>query len=197
MFQLSDQTIKNQEIILTNDQVNYLGHNLILENCRLIIRASARNLVIARTKLINCTVLVRRKLFNFGWYDAWLEGCTFEGKMIGNDFGHWTELDPEGGIVDCDFSNAMIDQCRFSNCDMNTIRLPEWPCITFLSPGMNAPQLLNIVSPVDLRFTVEGLVAQVEKVVAVTKYAATVLKYTEGTEDDLKTILEQFDFIRM
>lgn len=87
MNQFQNQTISGQTILLPDKGMNYLGHNLILENCTLIIETSAKGLVIAKTQFIDCEIIARKKLTNFRWHSTDLIRCKFEGIFSGNDFG--------------------------------------------------------------------------------------------------------------
>lgn len=199
MYHLEKQTIERQEIVLTNDQVNYLGHDLVLDHCRVIIRASGQNLVIARTKLLNCQIEIRRQLTNFWWDAAQIEGCTFQGKLRGNYFGHQpsTGTSSWGSIQDCDFTAAILDDCRFVGCDIKTIKLPSWPCFTMLDPHQNAAFFQDATLPASLRSWARYNAGQPMFVVAVSSYAPTILERSGGTEDEIKTFLEKLEFIRL
>src|SRR5690606_15446129 len=97
MIQFSDQEIANERLILDSaTELYYLGHDLTLRNCTLIIRVPARALVIARTQFIDCSIEVKRELKNFDWGSAFLKGCKFKGRFIGNDFGEQPFAPGEG-----------------------------------------------------------------------------------------------------
>src|SRR5690349_4012391 len=107
MIQFSDQEIADERLILDSaTELYYLGHNLTLRNCTLVIKVPARALVIARTRLIGCTIEVKRELKNFDWGAAFLKGCQFKGRLRGNDFGERPFSPGEGGLEDCDFTEA-------------------------------------------------------------------------------------------
>jgi hypothetical protein len=75
-----------------------------------------------------------------------LEGCRFKGSFSGNDFGFRANLfdrEKAGGVEDCDFSEAGLNGCRFFNCDMSTIRLPLWPCFSFMDPLGHGAELVR------------------------------------------------------
>lgn len=204
MYQLQNQTIENRELVITNNQVNYLGHNLTLKNCRLILRTRARNLILARTKFIDCHIEVRQELINFRWMSAWIQGCSFTGKMRGNDFGHWDPpYDPMGGIQDCDFSEALLDGCRFIGCQLRSMKLPHWPCFTVREPRKNNVRFASITSPYDLSFLAHPLYPDPEEETACVYYAPTFMKSyapkavreAGKTEDDLKAALQNLEFV--
>jgi hypothetical protein len=197
-YRLEKQTIADQEIVLTNEQKNFLGPELTFENCRLIFRCAHTSLIITRTKFINCRIEIRRKLVNFQWLHAWLQDCKFTGTLRGNDFGHWPPaFEDMAGIRDCDFSEATLDRCRFVDCPIETIALPKWPCFTILNPRQNRSRFETIKSPVDLSFLSRPYIPPPENAVAITYHAPSFLKEEklEGSEENLKATLESLDFV--
>jgi hypothetical protein len=197
---LEKQTITDQEIVLTNDQDYFLGPALTLENCRIAFRCAARNVRITRTKFINCQIDIRRKLINFQWFDNWLQGCIFRGYLRGNDFGHWPPAYADmGGIQGCDFSQATLDLCRFVDCPIETISLPQWPCFTISNPRQNQSRFESVSSPVDLSFFSDPYIPPSENAVAHVYFVPSFLKdrKLDATEEDLRTTLEQLDFVQL
>jgi hypothetical protein len=195
---LEKQTITDQEIVLTNEQRNFLGPDLTFENCRVIFRCAHTSLNIVRTKFVNCRIEIRRKLVSFQWLGAWLQDCTFTGTLRGNDFGHWPPAWVDmAGIQNCDFSETTLDLCRFVDCPIETIVLPRWPCFTILKPYHNLSRFESIKSPVDLSFLARPYTPPLESFAAYTYYAPSFLKgrKIEGTEEDLKATLEPLDFV--
>lgn len=197
-YRLEKQSIADQEIVLTNEQKNFLGPDLTFENCRVIFRCAHTSLHIFRTKFINCHIEIRRKLVNFQWLHTWLQDCKFTGTLRGNDFGHWPPAWADmAGIQDCDFSEATLDLCRFVDCPIETMSLPRWPCFTILRPYQNLSRLETVKSPVDLSFLSHPYTPPRETFMAYTYYAPSFLKDWKlaGTEQDLKVTLEQLDFV--
>jgi len=134
MIHLQNQEIENSEIVLEGKEYQYLGPNLVLKNCRIVIRLSARSLTITEVKFVGCQIDAKRKLINCQeWCRNSIRQCTFTGTYSGNDFGHWDS--PLGELQDCDFSKAILDRCRMMDCDVKSIRFPRWPCFTVLQPG--------------------------------------------------------------
>ncbi|HVG63403.1 MAG TPA: hypothetical protein VNA24_32860 [Hyalangium sp.] len=148
MIQFSDQEIANERLILDSaTELYYLGHNLTLRNCTLVIKVPARALVIARTQLIDCALEVKRVLTNFRWQSAHLKGCRFTGRLSGNDFGGCPDRPDEGSIENCDFSQAHLDASRFLQCNIDTIHLPRWPYFSIFNPALRWQELLALPWP--------------------------------------------------
>lgn len=135
MRQFRDQRIEGEYLILKAGEVNYFGPNAEVVDCKLEIKVPTKDLVITRSHFLNCEFIFPKKTSNYDWFGANLESCNFKGTFIGHDFGHSEKLRyPTGAIKGCNFEEAILDGCRFFECDMGTIKLPKWPCFTILSP---------------------------------------------------------------
>ncbi|HEX5750130.1 MAG TPA: hypothetical protein VFZ09_28125 [Archangium sp.] len=198
-----DKHLENERLELTDKGTLYfLGRNLTLKNCTLVLKVAARNLFIREVQFINCIFEVKQELKNHQqWIRASLKGCRFKGRLSGCDFGHWPEYgkEPEyqlGSIEDCDFSEARLDGCRFMGSDPASIRFPKWPCFTILEPLRRAPELLGVKWPGTFRpILVEGRYTDPPSMRAVTMFAPVEAKRSNTTEEELKAVIEQFDFI--
>jgi len=198
-----DQDIQNERLELTDkNSLYFLSTGLTLRNCTVVLKVSARNLVIKQARFIDCTFEVKQELKNHqSWVSAYLKGCRFKGRLSGCDFGHWPEYgsDPwyqHGFIEDCDFTEARLDGCRFHGCDPGTLRFPKWPCFTFLDPIGRAHELNRVQWPG--RFgpvVVEDLHAQPPSTKALTFFAPAEAKRYDTTPEALRAVIEQFDCI--
>ena len=196
-----DKHLENERLELTDKGTLYfLGANLTLKNCTLVLKVAARNLFIDGVRFIDCTFEVKQELKNHqDWITASLKGCRFKGRLSGCDFGHWPEYgkEPEyqlGSVEDCDFSEARLDGCRFMGCDPRSLRFPKWPCFTFLDPIGRAPELRRGKWPGMFgSVVVDELHGQPPSTVALTKYAPAVAKKLETTPEELRAVIEQFD----
>ncbi|WP_052518812.1 pentapeptide repeat-containing protein [Archangium violaceum] len=193
--------LEHERLELTDKGTLYfLGRNLTLKNCTLVLKVAASNLFIRDVRFTDCTFEVKQELKNHQqWIRASLKGCQFKGRLSGCDFGHWPEYGkgPEyqlGSIEDCDFSEARLDGCRFMGCDPRTLRFPRWPCFTFLDPIGRAPELRRGKWPgLFGSVVVDELHNQPPSTVALTKYAPAVAKKLETTPEELRAVIEQFD----
>ncbi|MFL5358125.1 hypothetical protein [Archangium sp.] len=198
-----DQQLENERLELTDKgSMYFLGHNLTLKNCTLVLKVPARQLFIHGVRFIDCTFEVKQELKNYQqWIGASLKGCRFKGRLWGCDFGYWPEYgsDPEyqlGSIEDCDFTEARLDGCRIMGCDPATLRFPRWPCFTILDPIRRSRELNSVQWPGGFRpVYVEGRYRDPPSTRAVTFYAPTVAKRRETTEEELRAVIEQFDGI--
>lgn len=192
MIQFSDREIADEKLVLdSKTEVYYLGHHLTLRNCTLVLKVPARALVIARSRLIDCTVEAKRELIGFRWENSFLKGCRFTGRFSGNDFGRYPDSIPGGGIEDCDFSTALLDGCRFLDCDTRTLRFPRWPCFTILNPVQRFPELRSVQWPGDIDpVVVEGWTRSPSTTAALTYSALALAKRSGTTPEAIKAALE-------
>jgi hypothetical protein len=196
MIQFSDQEISDERLVLDSaTELYYLGHNLTLRNCTLVIKVPARALVIARTRLINCKIEAKRVLKNFRWENIRMQGCQFMGRFVGNDFGSWPGRSwPEAGLEDCDFTQAHLEECRFLKCEIGTLRLPRWPYFTLLDPGHRASELGRVPWPGPKGPIIGDVLAQTPPEARALTYAAPALaKWCGTTPEAIKAVLEKLD----
>jgi hypothetical protein len=196
-----DREMEGERLELTDNKEGnyYLGPNLTLRRCTVVTRVSAGWLHIRPTLFIDCTIQVKQELKNHDWSEAFLKGCRFIGRLTGCDFGHRLPHLPgreNGGIEDCDFTETRMEGCRFHGCDMRTVRLPPWPCFTILDPIGRSQELNSVKWPE--RFggiVVKNLHTDPPSTVALTYHAPTVAKRFATTPEELKSVIEKFDFI--
>jgi hypothetical protein len=200
---IEDKEIANERLEVTGkDSLYFLGPNLTLRNCTVILKVPARRLHLLGARFIDCTFEVKQELKNYQqWIRASLKGCRFKGHLTGCDFGHWPEYgsEPEyqqGSIEDCDFTEARLDGCRFIGCDPATLRFPKWPCFTFLDPIGRSRELNSVQWPGSFRpIVVDGPYRDPPATMAVTCFAPTEAKRHDTTPEAFKALIEKFDCI--
>jgi hypothetical protein len=195
MIQFNNQEIKDERLVLdSKTELYYLGHDLTLRNCTLVVKVPARALVIARARFVDCMVEVTRFLRNFQWDAVQLKGCRFIGRFRGNDFGNWPDGQWEGSIEDCDFSGAHLDECRFLGCDVRTIRFPSWPYFTILDPARRWREFSTAPWPGSIgRIEVKCFAEESPATVAVTFSAPELAKRSGTTPEAIKAVLTKLD----
>lgn len=191
---LENRILENERLELGPGVIYFLGPNLTLKNCTLVLRVTSRNLVIPEAHFSGCTFEVKKELKNFHWEHAFLEECRFIGRISGNDFGPFPDSLRPGSITDCDFSAAHLDGCRFFGCDAGTLRFPPWPCFTLLDPVRRYREWLAVPWPGDIgSIIVEGFAESWPSTSAVT-YSATDLAKRRGTTPEaLRATLAKLD----
>jgi hypothetical protein len=195
MYQLRDRTMESESIVLKSDETNYLGPNLVLRRCQVLIRTSARGLVITRVSFFDCHIETKKPLINFSFCDARLDGCTVAGKFFGCDFGRrLDEVDnPDAAAMRCDFSSAKLDACRFIDCDVDTLTFPGWPCFTILNPLDRCDELERLEWPGRLRIAFESHRDAPPKTRAITYYVPELTRRLGGEEQELKRIIAKLE----
>ncbi|HEX5749836.1 MAG TPA: pentapeptide repeat-containing protein [Archangium sp.] len=195
-----DRELAGERLELTDNKEGnyYLGPNLTLRRCTVVTRVSAGWLHILPTRFIDCTIQVKQELKHHDWSSAFLKGCRFTGRLTDCDFGHRLPHLPgreNGGIEDCDFTEARLQGCRFHSCDMRTLRLPPWPCFTILNPLGRSQELSSLKWPGRSDIIVANPDMDPPSTVAVTYHAPTVAKRYGTTPEELKSVLEKLDYI--
>lgn len=186
--------LAHERIDIGSDVVYFLGPNLTLRHCTLVLKIAARNLIIPQARFIDCTFEVKRELKNFRWESAHLKGCRFTGRFWGNDFGEWPFSPGEGSIEDCDFSMARLHGCRFLGCDTHTIRFPSWPCFTILEPYRRHRELNARSWPGDLgRIEIKLFAEDPPSTAAITFFAPELAKRRGTTPEAIKAALQKLD----
>jgi hypothetical protein len=191
---LESRVLENERLEIPPGVVYFLGPELTLKNCTLVLKVSTRNLVIPHAHFIGCTFEVKKELKNFWWEHAILEGCRFTGRLSGNDFGGWPDSQLPGRIQDCDFSAAQLDGCRFLACDTSTLRFPLWPCFTLLNPAARASELSAAPWPGDVGpIAMSNFDLTPPGTMAVTYSAAALAKRYGTTPEAIRATLEKLD----
>jgi hypothetical protein len=191
---LQNAELTGEHLDIGRNVIYFLGPNLTLRHCTLVLQIAARNLVIPQARFIDCAFVVKRELKNFRWDSAHLKGCRFTGRFSGNDFGEWHSSPGEGSIEDCDFSQATLDACRFLACDVRTLRLPSWPCFTVINPVTRWHELRARPWPGDIGPIVVAGFAEYPPSTAAVTYSAQALAERYGTTPEaIKAVLEKLD----
>jgi hypothetical protein len=190
-----DRTIENERLELRDkNALYYLGPNLVLRSCTLILRVPTSRLLPRGMKLIDCTLEVKRELKDLTWYKAHLKGCRITGRFLGCDFGYLP--DPVlshrevGGIEDCDFTAAHLHACRFVGCDASTLRFPRWPYFTILEPFRRWREFASILWPREIRPWFTSAEFDPETTAAVTFSATDLAKEANVSEERIRALLE-------
>ena len=198
-----DKELENERLeLMDKGSLYFLGRNLTLKNCTLVLKVAASNLFIREVRFINCAFEVKQELKNHqDWIRASLKGCRFKGRLSGCDFGHWPEYGSEpqyqfGSIEDCDFTEARLDGCRIMGCDPATVRFPKWPCFTIMDPVRRAPELRGLTWPGRYGELIRDMLPKHPPLTrALTYYAPSAAKLVETTPEELRAVIEKFDGI--
>ena len=195
-----NREMEGERLELTDKEgIYFLGPNLTLRRCTVILRVPARWLHILPARFIDCSIEMKQELKKHDWVKASLKGCRFKGRLSGCDFGHWPHYAKgweHGAIEDCDFTEARLNDCRFHGCDTRTLRFPRWPCFTILDPIRNSRELARVEWPGDIGSVTLGILPkQPLSTVAMTFFAPALARESGTTPEAIKTVIEKFDCI--
>jgi hypothetical protein len=188
MVKLRDQILDKTDLLLTDKEMNFLGPNLIVKDSRVTLQLNTRQLTLVNNvKFIDCDITTKRNMPDFLWHAAFLRGCRFHGRFLGNCFGQ--RLDGgsrNGGVERCDFSDAILEAGSFYGCDPASIVFPKWPGFTLLYPGDHLDEIRRLEWPGRLgtwgrSFTNFPMANRV----ASTEYAPSLMKRYEVSEEEL------------
>lgn len=187
---LRDQRIEGQTV-RTEKSGAYLGPDLHLVGCHLVLATAAARLTMSGLECDRCRVEVKGKLKNFRFLWTMFRNCSFTGQYLGCDFGFWPEsYGPVAGLERCDLSGAVLDGCRLIGCDLQGTTLPGWPHFTLLAPGRFSELLLGHSWPGEMSL-VATIAAESEARVAAHVYQAELLAKELGLDPaELRACLE-------
>ncbi|HLL06825.1 MAG TPA: hypothetical protein VK539_39995 [Myxococcaceae bacterium] len=193
---LENKSMEGERLELCAKNVRYyLGSNLTLRRCTLVLGMSSDLLHLAGARLMDCTIELKRQLKEVRWYAAYLKGCRFTGHLFSCDFGHFPGYSTlpcysMGGIEDCDFTDAHLHACQFVGCDASTLKLPLWPYFTLLEPYRRHREFASILWPREIRSWLTGL-DEIPKTTSAITYSATAFAKKAGvSEDRIRALIE-------
>lgn len=128
---INQQRLENEHILIGDGGVIAV-RDCELFNCTLTFDDKYHGLF--RSRLYNCTLIQKTPLKHIRAFGNRYEGCTFKGKFLGVDFGRDPDMDPVsktwdtlGELIDCDFTQATLDLCRFYSVDISRQTFAPWP----------------------------------------------------------------------
>jgi uncharacterized protein YjbI with pentapeptide repeats len=135
---LSQEIIKERR--LEGEALNIDGERLIaivdcqLEGCNIAINSLNGADGLLDCKIQNCTIEVSKKRNRSVFLGSDFQGCNFKGNIRNADFGRsrtdhpvFEKFNRLGSIVDCDFTQATLDMCRFFEVDLSRQKFASWP----------------------------------------------------------------------
>lgn len=195
---LRNDTIKNKKILIEdNISFNFFGPNLKLLDCEIIFDVTAKNLGFGDVIFQGCSFRSRKKLKNLSWCDSKIINSKFSGIFEGNDFGLWEMETSFGQIEHCDFSESILDGCRFFGCHMATITFPKWPNFVVLYPRKNLILMRDHDRSDQFEVILRAYDAQPDDVCAVTGYAPTIAEFLELSEDHIRNYFSQLPNVEL
>jgi len=128
--EFKDHAFEGKNIIIGPDDI-FLRCKF--SDCHITLNMHRGNPGIYDAQLQNCLIEAKRKMMHGRFFGSNYVGCRFKGKFLGFDFGRspWPNpignLDQFGELIDCDFTEATLDLCRFFQVDIGCQRFAVWP----------------------------------------------------------------------
>jgi len=196
-----DEMISDLEI--TNESLAF-GENLprgirgcTIRGCDITIDVPKGGPSIYRCKLVDCTINVKRRMKDSSFFGSDYTRCKFQGKFSGMDFGRspWPnslagELDKYGEMVDCGFTEATLDLCRFFNVDITRQKFAPWPQFVISMDQYRKAAALGREWPGKLGVHINGRVKENPQLSAVTGTKSDFMKRYVLTEEELEQSLK-------
>ena len=192
---IEERTLEGERLELGDKNLRYyLGPNLVMRRCTLVLRVPSDLLHLAGPRFIDCAIEVKRQLKEVCWCSAHLKGCRLTGRFFSCDFGHFPNskvlYEDLGGIEDCDFTAAHLHACRFVGCDASTLKFPRWPYFTILEPRQRHREFASITWPREIRSWFTSADMDPETTAAITFSATALAKQAGVSEDRIRALLE-------
>lgn len=197
MISWKSQKIAGETIVVDQKEIYVFGPDLVFDDCMITISVSGNDLILPGARFNNCRIIAKKRLANVRWENIAFTGCRFSGSFYGNEFGRSADSLAEGGVVDCDFSDAKLDACGFHNVDVRAITFPRWPIFTIVNPGAHADALLAAPWPGKSRIVAEMLAECEPEYTAAVYDAAQVAKRYKVSEGELRTAVDTIPDVRL
>lgn len=189
-MKIRDTSISRERLLLSNLEVNLLGPNLVLENCDVHSDCQREALVVSGLTMTGGSFNQQgRALTDFHFERAHFSGVTFTGNFAGCTFGDWDAVETSS-VRNCDFTQAGLEDSRFLNCDIDSMRLPGWPVFTIVNPAEARDFVMSRPWPSKMRIALDVYTDNDPECVAICGDAAKLAKSDDISLDELRTLLE-------
>lgn len=200
--ELRDRLIERARLELTRESTNYFGPNLVVRDSEIVLDVTSKTFFVVGADLNRCVIRTKRPLTGVSWCHALLRDCSFAGKFSDCDFGPWPdESGALGGVERSDFSNAVLDGCRFFSCGVDAVVLPKWPCfaVTDLSTYGAWLERLSVSGPTEAWRNIELVVVRGFPIETslYSQYFPSLLKHYALNEKDFRTLLDSSGLVRL
>jgi hypothetical protein len=139
---------RNESIELGNhEQVDSIYGGAFLVNCE--VNICGANFKIVDANFLNCRINARHPIVDVHFLESVFERAVLAGEFRNCSFGfqRGVSASPNAYYRNCDFSDAVLDKCRFFTGDTETVKWPMWPNIAVLNPGVNEKDWTELVFP--------------------------------------------------
>lgn len=157
-------------------------------------------IIIVRSTVIDSDVIAVKKQKNFQLFQARFINCKFFGVFSGIDFGraHDVERDGDfGGIESCDFTEAILDGCRFVNVDVSTMRFPARRHGVLLNPSTRYADVAAMQWPGQLGLYMAACTDRPDSFKASVMHIPSLTKLVKCSEEEIRSAFATFGGIEM
>lgn len=130
---ISGRNLKNESLIIDGERLVSIV-DCQLEKCNIAIDSLDGADGLLDCGLDDCTITINNKRKRSVFLGSDFTGCSFKGVVRNGDFGRsradhpvFEKFNRRGSVVDCDFTQAMLEMCRFFEVDLNRQKFPPWP----------------------------------------------------------------------
>lgn len=196
---IRDQSLAGESIILSEgDCAGFVESSLTDGTLKLAQSKGAA--IISLGTFRNCHVVAVKRQRDFDFFSARFISCKFEGTYSGISFGSEDRGEPLydfGTVEHCDFTQAVLDGCRFVNVDVSTLKFPGLPHVVILNPYTRAGEVAALDWPGHLGKYMEICTNKPESVKASVLHIPSLARLVQCTEDEIKAAFEKFDGLQM
>lgn len=200
MKERKNATYNDQEILIADDpdgRVRY-GPGLRLVNCRVEVSTGSGAIGLSHVEMAGCTVTARRPVKKIDFTGVRFERCRFVGAFDNCDFGHKTNpFDYGGALIECDFTAAMLHECRFFDSQVRSQRLrTAWPQVVLAGDFQGgAKERLASARTIDEKVFFGVLAESLVTQSASLRWGPNLAKKMNMSEDQLAALLDTLPFL--
>lgn len=189
--ELRNQHLTGGTVVLADNECHGLIRSTLKgASLKLAQRKGSASLLLSTIE--NCTVLAVTRQRDFRFFRARFVDSTFHGTYSGIDFGNREEAGDHsdfGSVERCDFTQAILDGCRFFNVDVSTLRFPRWPHAVIENPHLRVADINAMTWPGLLG---EYMALKTPAIVrAEVVYVPRIAELTQCSENEIRSALEQ------
>jgi hypothetical protein len=188
-YRVRERIVRRETIELTNDDYNAIGPGTVLEDCEIIVRAPARDLIINNSKIIGGVWKQKRKLTKKQFSHTHFEDVRFEGSFYDCRFGN--HADPSiAGLKNCDFTAATLSFCEFCNVDTADVKTAAWPTVRFEQAQRLAKLIPSLDAPDDFKLVLNVMAQRPDSFSMAVDQAGEIGKKSGLDSDAVRAIIE-------
>jgi hypothetical protein len=194
-----DAVLRDATVLIADGSagVRTFGPKFELVGCEVHLRCSTGGLSFVHSVIRDCVLLADLPVKQVDFTGVAFTNCKFVGRFVECDFGRKTTPTDYGGhLVACDFTAAVLDNCRVFDSDLSDSRFPErWPQVAVRgSYAKAAAELLKEAQSIDEKVFLKVLSDSPPGEVAQFVHAPSLAKELSMTEQQLQAFLATLPF---